>query len=65
MTPLHMAVEGARIKVVEYLVGQEADVNFQDHTGVKCTTCDSSDYTFNFSLILRQVPCPLFLYSAV
>ena len=50
MTPLHMAVEGARIKVVEYLVGEEADVNFQDYTGVKCTTCDTSDYTSDLSL---------------
>ena len=50
MTPLHMAVKGARIKVVEYLVGQEADVDFQDITGVRFTTCDCSDYNFDFSL---------------
>jgi len=36
MTPLHIAVKSAHIKVVKYLVGQEtADVNIRDNEGVK------------------------------
>ena len=34
MTPLHLAAEGAHIKIVEYLVDQEADVNIEDDNGV-------------------------------
>ena len=36
MTPLHMAVRNARIKVVKYLVeqGTADDVNIQDNKGV-------------------------------
>ena len=35
MTPLHMAVRNAHIKVVKYLVEQgTADVNIQDNEGV-------------------------------
>ena len=34
MTPLHLAAEGARIKVLDYLVKQGADINIQDHNGV-------------------------------
>ena len=35
MTPLHLAAERARVKVIEYLVGREADIiNIQDRNGV-------------------------------
>ena len=34
MTPLHLAAESDRIKMVNYLVEQRADVNIQDHNGV-------------------------------
>ena len=35
MTPLHLAAERARVKVIEYLVGKEADIiNIQDLNGV-------------------------------
>ena len=35
MTPLHLAAERARVKVIEYLVGREADIiNIQDLNGV-------------------------------
>ena len=35
MTPLHLAAERARVKVMEYLVGREADIiNIQDLNGV-------------------------------
>ena len=51
MAPLHMAVKDARIKVVEYLVDQQADVNLPDNSGVRFDTCDSSDYTFDLSYI--------------
>ena len=34
VTPLHLAAEGARIKVVNDLVGKGADVNIKDHNGV-------------------------------
>jgi len=35
MTPLHLAAERARVKVIEYLVGKEADIiNSQDQDGV-------------------------------
>jgi len=38
MTPLHLATEGAHIKIVEYLVEQKANINIQDDNGV--STCD-------------------------
>ena len=34
MTPLHLAAEGAHIKIVEYLVDQNANINIQDDNGV-------------------------------
>jgi len=35
MTPLHLAAERARVKVIEYLVGKERGiVNRQDQDGV-------------------------------
>ena len=34
MTPLHVAAEGARIRIVEYLVGEGADIDIQDHKKV-------------------------------
>ena len=34
MTPLHLAAEGACIKIVEYLIDQEANTNIQDDNGV-------------------------------
>ena len=34
MTPLHLAAERARVKVIEYLVDKEADINIQDLNGV-------------------------------
>ena len=34
MTPLHLAAESDRIKMVHYLVEQEADINIQDDNGV-------------------------------
>ena len=34
MTPLHLAAEGAHIKIVEYLLDQEANTNIQDDNGV-------------------------------
>jgi len=34
MTPLHLAAEGGHSKVVNYLLGQGADVNIRDHNGV-------------------------------
>ena len=34
MTPLHVAAEGARIKVVKILLDHEADVNMKDGKGV-------------------------------
>ena len=41
MTPLHLAAETARVKVIEYLVGKEADIiNSQDQNGVKNITTD-------------------------
>ena len=37
MTPLHLAAEGACIKVVKYLIGQQVThINTQDHKGVIC-----------------------------
>ena len=35
MTPLHLAAERARVKVIEYLVDKEADIiNSEDQNGV-------------------------------
>ena len=38
MTPLHVAAARGLVKIVEYLVEQEADINIQDHKGV--SICD-------------------------
>ena len=34
MTTLHVAAERGYLKIVEYLVGKEADINIQDNNGV-------------------------------
>ena len=34
MTPLHLAAETGRIKIIKYLVEQGADINIQDDNGV-------------------------------
>ena len=52
MTPLHLAAERARVKVIEYLVGKEADIiNIQDLNGVNilCVT------------VLMMIQCVLLL----
>ena len=49
MTPLHLAAERARVKVIEYLVGREADIiNIQDRNRVNvlCVTVLHSVYYF-------------------
>lgn len=33
-TPLHMAVKGGHIRIVEYLVNSDADINIKDIKGV-------------------------------
>lgn len=40
MTPLHLAAERARVEVIEYLVGKEANIiNVQDLNGVNTFMC--------------------------
>ena len=65
MTPLHLAAERARVKVIEYLVGREADIiNIQDLNGVNIL-CVSvlmmKDYTvcatFGVSRHMRKYIC--------
>ena len=34
MTPLHLAAKSGRVKIVNYLVEQAADINIQDDIGV-------------------------------
>ena len=34
MTPLHLAAEGGRIKILGHFLGQGADINIQDDNGV-------------------------------
>ena len=34
MTPLHLAAESGRVKILGYLVDQGADINIQDDNGV-------------------------------
>ena len=34
MTPLHVAAERGYIKIVDYLVKEEADINIQEKDGV-------------------------------
>ena len=41
MTPLHVAAECARNRVVKYLVHQNADVNVKASNGV--STCDHAN----------------------
>ena len=37
MTPLHLAAEGARIKILKYFISQEVtDICIQDYKGVIC-----------------------------
>ena len=46
MTPLHLAAERARVKVIEYLVGREANiVNIQDlnRVNILCVTACIND----------------------
>lgn len=37
MTPLHVAAEGARDRVVKHLLDHKADINVKDNNGV--STC--------------------------
>ena len=39
MTPLHLAAEGGRVKMVDYLVDNGADIDIQNDIGV--IICDS------------------------
>ena len=61
MTPLHLAAERARLKVIEYLVGKEADIiNRQDQDGVNNIMCDCSNDkrlhgTYYFTTISRHM----------
>ena len=48
MTALHMAAEGARIKIMNELVGKGADVNIQNHNGVNLTILLKVDYYCRF-----------------
>jgi len=42
MTPLHLAADKARVKVIKYLVDKEADIiNSQDLDGVNNIMCDN------------------------
>ena len=53
MTPLHLAAERARVKVVNYLADKEADIiNIQDWDGVNNVVCDGTDdeCLFDFGL---------------
>ena len=59
VTPLHLAAEGARIKMLKSLVDQKADINVQDHNKVKCRL---SVGMTNFSEWLRHTPI-LILYK--
>ena len=34
MTPLHLAARSGRVKILNYLVEQGADINIQDNNGV-------------------------------
>ena len=47
MTPLHVAAEKARIRIVEYVTDQNADIDFQDQNGVR-------QYTVYRVFITRQ-----------
>ena len=46
MTPLHLAAESGRIKILGYLVDQGADINIQDDNGV--IICD---HTYHAMLV--------------
>ena len=39
MTPLHLAAESGRVKILRYLVDQGADINIQDDNGVIICDC--------------------------
>ena len=70
MTPLHLAVESDRIKMVEYFLDQQADINLQDdnevilHTNAvdylelagKCCTDHSFTQLFENRILSLQAP---------
>ena len=56
MAPLHLAVESNRIKMMEYLLDQGADINIQD---------DDNEVILHILLFSWQVLYSLFIYSAV
>ena len=39
LTPLHLAAETGRIKILNYLLEQGADINIQDYHGVITRIC--------------------------
>ena len=44
MTPLHLAAERGRVKVVNYFAGNGADIiNIQDQDGVTIIMCDCTN----------------------
>ena len=51
MTPLHLAAESGRIKILKYLADKGADINHQDDNGV--ITCDHT-YT-KFGRLADQI----------
>lgn len=61
MTALHYAAESARIKIVKYLIEQQATINIQAHNGVSLyirswqTLCRNWKDT-QYSKLLKQKP---------
>ena len=49
MTPLHIAAEKGRYRIVEYLVDKTAKISTEDHDGV-----GTHDYNWQFGLTTFQ-----------
>ena len=57
MTPLHLAAESGHIKIVHYLLDQEADINIQDDNGVvtRIAPYIYQSYQINFEFALCAI----------
>ena len=54
MTPLHIAAEKGRFRMVKYLFGKMDEISTEDHDGVG--TCD---YIYNWQFVLATFPGPV------
>ena len=59
MTPLHVAVKEAHIEIVQYFVGQNADINMQDENGVSVCVLLLTLGLSLVTILIVHLPCCL------